>query len=157
MFCIDEIAQEENETLTLELDTTSGRNALPSGDGVFFRNMTDLTIVDSDSKISHLYQCFSNYVSYSSPVVKIHFTEDNFHASEDPNSNPDGTGNMPVRVIKTLQIANPIILEVVPLTVANTSLLVAEIPVDNPFSPPCAGKISFSHCSEMIAIFLTFF
>ena len=50
---------------------------------------------------------------------------------------------MPVRVIKTSRIANPIILKVIPLTVemANTSLLAAEIPVFNPFSPPYAGNI----------------
>ena len=82
--------------------------------------------------------CFS-----SQSVVEIFFTEDDFRANEDPNNNPDGTGNMPVRVIKTSRIANPIVLDVVPLTVemANTSLLAAEIPVFNPFSPPNAGNI----------------
>ena len=70
------------------------------------------------------------------------FTEYDFHANEDPNSNPDGTGNMPVRVIKTSRIANPIVLDVVPLTVemANTTLVLpANIPPNNPFSPLFAG------------------
>ena len=51
---------------------------------------------------------------------------------------------MPVRVIKTSRIANPIVLDVVPLTVemANTSLLAANVLVFNPFSPPYAGNIS---------------
>ena len=53
---------------------------------------------------------------------------------------------MPVRVIKTSRIANPIVLDVIPLTVemANTALLAAEIPVQNPFSPPNAGNIIIS-------------
>ena len=54
-FRIDAIAQEENETLILELVTTPGANTPPSGDGVFFRNTINLTIVDSDSKISDLF------------------------------------------------------------------------------------------------------
>ena len=49
-FHIDAIAQEENETLTLELVTTPGTNAPPSGDGVFFRNRITMTIVDNDGK-----------------------------------------------------------------------------------------------------------
>ena len=55
IFRTDAIAQEENETLILELVTTPGRNTPPSGDGVFFRNTINLTIVDSDSKISDLF------------------------------------------------------------------------------------------------------
>ena len=76
-------------------------------------------------------------------MVEIFFTEDYYRANEDPNNNPDGTGNLPVRVIKTSRTANPIILDVVPLTVemANTDLLAAEIPALNPFSPPYAGNI----------------
>ena len=52
IFRTDAIAQEEKETLTLELVTTPRTNAPPSGDGVFFRNTINLTIMDSDSKIS---------------------------------------------------------------------------------------------------------
>ena len=79
----------------------------------------------------------------SQSVVEIFFTEDDYRVNEDFNSNPDGTGNMPVRVIKSSQIANPIVFDVVPLTVemANTNLLDAEIPSFNPFSPPYAGNI----------------
>ena len=47
-FHMDNIAQEPNETLALVLKTTD----LPTGDGVFFRNITDITIADSDSKRS---------------------------------------------------------------------------------------------------------
>ena len=47
-FHTDAIAQEENETFTLELVTTPGTNSPPSGDGVFFRNIITITIVDSD-------------------------------------------------------------------------------------------------------------
>ena len=57
IFRTDAIAQEENETLILELVTTSGTNAPPSGDGVYFRNTINLTIVDSDSKISVVTMC----------------------------------------------------------------------------------------------------
>ena len=86
-------------------------------------------------------------------MVEIFFTKDYFRAHEDPNNNPDGTRNMPVRVIKTSRIANPIVLDVIPLTVemANTSLLAAEIPVFNPFSPPYAGNIT------IISIIINFF
>ena len=62
IFRTDAIAQEENETLILELVTTPGTNALPSGDGVFFRNTINLTIMDSDSKISDFfYKCSSDH------------------------------------------------------------------------------------------------
>ena len=46
IFRVDSIAQEENETLTLELHPNV-RN-LPTGRGVFFRNTTNLTIIDCD-------------------------------------------------------------------------------------------------------------
>ena len=61
---------------------------------------------------------------------------------------------MPVRVIITSRIANPIVLDVVPLTVemANFSLLAAEIPTFNPFSPPYAGNLSI--CFNLIIISL---
>ena len=81
-------------------------------------------------------------------VVEISFTEDCFRASEAP---ADGAAMsfMPVRVTKSSRIANPIVLDVVPLTVdmarANSPpALPANIPVNNPFSPPFAGKISDS-------------
>ena len=62
IFRTDAIAQEENETLILELVTTPGTSAPPSGDGVFFRNTINLTIVDSDSKKSDLFnECSSNH------------------------------------------------------------------------------------------------
>ena len=48
-FNVDNIAQEMNETLTLGL-TPAERTALPTGDGVFFRNNITIIIVDSDSK-----------------------------------------------------------------------------------------------------------
>ena len=84
----------------------------------------------------------SNFSSSQSDV-EIFFTEDDFRANENPNSNPDGTGNMPVRVIKSSRIANPIVLDVVPLTVemANTTLLAADIPALNPLAPLYAGNI----------------
>ena len=47
-FRVDAIAQEPNETLSLEL---MPRTALPTGDAVFFRNTLTMSIVDSDSKI----------------------------------------------------------------------------------------------------------
>ena len=46
-FCVDAIAQERNETLLLGLVPTS-TTTLPTGDGVFFRKYTLLTIMDSD-------------------------------------------------------------------------------------------------------------
>ena len=47
-FRVDAIAQEHNETLSLELNS---RTNLPTGDGVFFRNTLTMSIIDSDSKI----------------------------------------------------------------------------------------------------------
>ena len=73
----------------------------------------------------------------------ITFTEDDFRANEfDPLNR---FSLMPVIVTKNIQIANPIALNVVPLTVeqaqATTPLLLPEnIPVDNRFSPPYAGN-----------------
>ena len=79
--------------------------------------------------------------------VEIYFAGNDFRANEDPDSNPDGTGNMPVRVRKSLQIANPIVLDVIPLTVemamANSPpVLPANISVNNTFSPPFAGNMT---------------
>ena len=47
IFRMDAIAQEENETLTLKLGTSS---TLPTGNGVFFKSTISLTIIDSDGK-----------------------------------------------------------------------------------------------------------
>ena len=51
-FHTDNIAQEPNETLTLVLLAALETTDLPTGDGVFFRNITNVTIADSDSKRS---------------------------------------------------------------------------------------------------------
>ena len=45
----DSIAQENNETYTLELVHRGGTN-IPTGDGVFFRNTVEVTIIDDDGK-----------------------------------------------------------------------------------------------------------
>lgn len=50
-FSVDNIAQEMNETLILSLVPSDGI-ALPSGDGVFFRNNITIVIQDNDSKAS---------------------------------------------------------------------------------------------------------
>ena len=47
MFYVDDVAQEPNETLTLTLDPQS---PIPTGNGVFFQSISELTIIDSDSK-----------------------------------------------------------------------------------------------------------
>ena len=49
----DSTAQENNETFTLELIHRAGTN-IPTGDGVFFRNTVEVTIIDNDGK-NHLY------------------------------------------------------------------------------------------------------
>ena len=153
IFRIDAIAQEENETIILELVTTSGTNAPPSGDGVFFKNTINLTIVDSDSKRSVVTMYIYPAMLYGVIILFLHnlsavevlFTKDKYRAHENPNNNPCLAGFLPVRVYKTSRIANPIVLDVIPLTVemANTDLLDAEIPVFNHFSPPYAGNISY--------------
>ena len=73
------------------------------------------------------------------------FTEDKYRAHENPDKYPCLAGFLPVRAYKTSRIENPIVLDIIPLTVemANTDLLDAEIPVFNPFSPPYAGNISY--------------
>lgn len=86
--------------------------------------------------------CSKNCLLSLSSGVEIYFTEDDYRANEASNNNLDVMGNVPVRVAKTTQIANAIVLEVVPLTVAmtNTDTLSAlYVPADNPFSPPYAG------------------
>ena len=45
----DSIAQEANETFTIELVPREGTSQ-PTGDGVFFRNIFEVTIIDNDSK-----------------------------------------------------------------------------------------------------------
>ena len=74
-------------------------------------------------------------------AVQISFTEDDYRANEQ-------NLRMPVRVTKDVQIANPIELDVVPLTVQQARenrplLLPQNIPEDNSFSPPFAGNASF--------------
>ena len=83
-------------------------------------------------------------------VVEISFTEDDFRADEAP---ADGAAIsfMPVRVTKSSRIANPIVLDVIPLTVdvANASTppaLPENIPLNNPFSPPFAGIANVFYC-----------
>ena len=49
IFRSDSIAQEENETLTLELHPLPSIT-LPTGRNVFFKNTSKLTIIDSDGK-----------------------------------------------------------------------------------------------------------
>ena len=48
-FRVDGIAQELNETLSLQLVPTA-TTTIPSGDAVFFRNTLNISIIDSDSK-----------------------------------------------------------------------------------------------------------
>ena len=50
-FRVDAIAQETDESLSLQLVPTA-QTTLPSGDGVFFRDTLSMMIVDSDSKSS---------------------------------------------------------------------------------------------------------
>ena len=78
-------------------------------------------------------------------MVSIFFSEDDYRADEAPEKGAGPTSFMPVRVVKTSRIANPIVLYVISLTVdmarANTPpALPDNIPVNNPFSPPFAGK-----------------
>lgn len=48
-FRVDKIAQEPNETLTVNL-TPLKTTTLPTGNGVFFQSSIEMVIVDSDSK-----------------------------------------------------------------------------------------------------------
>ena len=81
--------------------------------------------------------------------VEIFFTEDDFRTNERNSSNPDEPALMPVLVSKTSRIANPIALDVGPLTVemARTVLPSSDLPenilMPNPFSPPYAGNLCF--------------
>ena len=49
IFRSDSIAQEANETFTLQLEAAPGFT-LPTGDGVFFRKEMNMVIEDSDGK-----------------------------------------------------------------------------------------------------------
>ena len=47
---MDGIAQEFNDTITLELVPLSMTNLVPSGEAVFFLNTIDMTIIDTDGE-----------------------------------------------------------------------------------------------------------
>ena len=48
-FLMDGVAQETNETFSLQLvPMFSTLQTLPNGEGVFFKNIVTLTIIDSD-------------------------------------------------------------------------------------------------------------
>lgn len=70
-------------------------------------------------------------------------TEDDFRGNEG-----DLIPQVPVMVTKSLRLATRVVLEVVPLTVAEVSAIQPplsteniDIPDDNPFSPPYAGIV----------------
>ena len=75
------------------------------------------------------------------------FTEDNFRVDEGNTTGPVSV--MPVKVSKNSRIANPIILDVIPLTVmdaTNPPGMPSNVPVNNPFSPPFASiSCSYRH------------
>ena len=50
IFRMDSIAQEENETLTLQLHVDPSHIRLPTGRNVFFKSTIRLTILDIDGK-----------------------------------------------------------------------------------------------------------
>ena len=148
IFRMDNIAQEENETLTLEL-RPSLLIPLLTGRNVFFKSTIKLTIIDTDGKklvgaLSCLFFCYIVTVSFETEV-EIFFTNDDFRATERNMINPNEPTFMPVQVTKTSRIANPIVLGVIPLTVdmaraETSSALPKNIPLVNPFSPPFAGS-----------------
>ena len=76
--------------------------------------------------------------------MQIIFAEDDFRVNERNMTNPDSPSFMPVRVSKDSRIANPIVLDVIPLTVMDAEtrfpFLLNHVPADNPFSPPYASK-----------------
>ena len=52
-FLADEVAEEVNESLTLELvPTPATLQIMPIGEGVFFKHKIPLIIVDNDRKLS---------------------------------------------------------------------------------------------------------
>ena len=52
-FRTDSIAQEPDETFSLELVPGSGVT-LPTGEGVFFLDVVNMTIIDGDGKLTSL-------------------------------------------------------------------------------------------------------
>ena len=155
-FRADSIAQEEDETLTLQLEPTS---TIPTGRNMFFKNSISLTIIDSDGKrlVSLVY--YYN-VSFETEV-EIFFTEDDFRINERNLTHPNEPAFMPVLVTKTSRIANPIELNVIPLTVgmarANANpTLPTNIPEDNPFSPPFAGNACLFDHNRKLQTFSSF-
>ena len=81
-----------------------------------------------------------------SPIdVQIIFTEDDFRVNERNMTNPDSASLMPVRISKNSRIANPIVLDVIPLTVMDARnrppFLPNNVPDNNTFSPPYASKL----------------
>ena len=57
---------------------------------------------------------------------------------------------MPVKVSKNSRIANPIVLDIIPLAVmdaTNPPGLPNNVPSNNPFSPPFAGKLVSTCCN----------
>ena len=73
--------------------------------------------------------------------VQIIFTEDDFRINERNMTGP--VSFVCVKVSKNSRIANPIVLDVIPLTVmdaTNPPGLPNNVPLNNPFSPPFAGK-----------------
>ena len=83
--------------------------------------------------------------------MDVFFTEDDFRANEMPVTAPSPvpctpSPCIPVVVTKNSRIANPIVLDVIPQTVAEAMasmplLLPPNIPEDNPFSPPYASNM----------------
>lgn len=78
--------------------------------------------------------------------VEVFIAEEDFRVYEKNTYNPNEPALMPVMVAKISKIANPIVLDIIPLTVdmarADThSVLPENIPNDNPYSPPFAGNV----------------
>ena len=74
--------------------------------------------------------------------MQIVFTNDDYRVNERNLTGP--VSFMPVKVSKNSRIANPIVLGIVPLTVmdaTNPPGLPKNVPSNNPFSPPFAGKL----------------
>ena len=54
-FCTDNVAQENNETVNLELEPLPTTN-IPTGEAVFFLSTTDMIIIDTDREYEHHYK-----------------------------------------------------------------------------------------------------
>ena len=68
--------------------------------------------------------------------------EDDFRVNERNMTGP--VSFMPVKVAKNSRIANPIVLDIIPLTVMDATDppgLPSNVPSNNRFSPPFAGKL----------------